>query len=117
MQFYLIDNRLDLSVGPKIKEHDGGAVADSDALDQSLLDKLLEGGPNLVQGSVHDLRCLSACLKLRHHPVNKIQVDVVKLKLAQAPPQSALDIILFLLMHLRCDENIFSLDALSEAFL
>jgi hypothetical protein len=113
MQLNLIHHRLDLSIGPEINEKSYCAVAHTDVFYKASFDEALELTPDFVQWYVQDL----SVLNLRDHPMNKVQVNVLKLQLLEAAADCRLHIVLLLLMDFCGDPQLLTLDPLCQAFL
>jgi len=92
------------------------AVGHTDALDEASVDKALQLGPNFVKWRVCD-EFLGVVAELWDHPVDQVEVDVLKLEVFQRSAEGTLDIIFICLVQLGSDEDFFSLNSSSPNFL
>lgn len=97
MQLNLIHNWLNPCVGPNIDQHGHCAVADSDIFNESKIHHALKLRPHLVHGSVKNDGWFSWD-EFWEHPMHKIEVNILQLKLGQAASDGSLNIVLFSLI-------------------
>jgi hypothetical protein len=81
VQFNLVGNGLDASISPYVEEDGDSAIRYTNVLDQSSVDEALHLCPDLVVGCRLDEILAVLPHKLGGHPVDQVEVDVVKLQL------------------------------------
>jgi len=112
----LVNSRLDFSVTKHIPHNWDSAVADTNTLSHVLLNKLFHLTPNNVKSWAGWNTTLFPVNRWTH-PMNEVQVNVVKLQLGKTSLQSSLDIVLVGVPQLGGDEKFLSLDSSLESFL
>ena len=74
MQLNLVDDRLDLASSQKVDQHGDSAIADCNALYETLLDKILHLLPDDMEGRRSDFPLFLLLVDWQQHPVNHVHV-------------------------------------------
>ena len=94
MALDLVDHRFDLAACQYVVKDWYGAIANSDAFGEAFLDKSFHSCPNDMVGWGCNLPVATVKVDQRSHPMNQVQVDIVKLQLLKTCLDCALDIVL-----------------------
>ena len=117
MQLNLVGNGLYVSTCPQVEEDSDGGIRYTNVLDQSSVDEAFHLCPDLVVRCRLDEVLAVLPHQLGGHPVDQVQVDVVKLQLLQAPAECALDVLALILPEFGGDKHFLSLDTGLEGLL
>lgn len=101
----------------QVHQQGDSAIGHANALDESEVDESFQLCPYLMGRCVLEGDALDVPVGLGSHPVEQVQVDVVKLQLLEGKPQGAFDFFTVFLPQLGGDEEVFTLDAFFEAVL
>ena len=110
----LIDSWAYLAVSKDIAENWEGAIAYSNAFDETFLHKCFHLLPHYMVWWRKNLPSLPVDCRL--HPMYEVQVYVIELQALQTRPTRRLHIILFILVKLSSDKHILAIDSRFEAY-
>ena len=117
MDLDLIHDGLDLTSCKQVHHHRDRAVADSNGLGKTFLDKLLHLLPQDMEGRRLDLPVLTLEVNRQDHPVDHVAVNIVKLELLKGGSAGALNVAIVRAPQLRRHVEVLSSHSRRHALL
>mmetsp|Transcript_31942 Transcript_31942/g.42297 ORF Transcript_31942/g.42297 Transcript_31942/m.42297 type:complete len:330 (+) Transcript_31942:145-1134(+) len=104
----LVHDGLDARIGEHVSEHGHHAVAHTDRLGQAGVNEGLHLGPDDMVRRVGDLPVLALPVDAGAHPVNEVEVNVLKLELAEGGTAGLLHVLVVRVPQLRRDVELLA---------